>query len=36
VLWQGEKIAVHITATAPAAGVDTPQDLVRVRHLLAR
>ncbi len=35
VLWQGEKIAVHVTATAPAAGVDTPQDLARVRQLLA-
>jgi len=31
VLWHGFPIAVHITASAPAAGVDTPQDLARVR-----
>jgi 3-deoxy-manno-octulosonate cytidylyltransferase (CMP-KDO synthetase) len=35
VLWHGERIAVHVTADAPAAGVDTPQDLERVRALLA-
>lgn len=35
VLWHGERIAVHITHTAPAAGVDTPEDLARVRELLA-
>lgn len=35
VLWEGKKIAVHVTAMAPAAGVDTPQDLARVRQLLA-
>lgn len=34
VLWHGERIAVHITATAPATGVDTPEDLARVRALL--
>jgi 3-deoxy-manno-octulosonate cytidylyltransferase (CMP-KDO synthetase) len=34
VLWHGERIAVHVTATAPGAGVDTPQDLERVRALL--
>jgi 3-deoxy-manno-octulosonate cytidylyltransferase (CMP-KDO synthetase) len=31
VLWHGVPIAVHITNTAPAAGVDTPEDLARVR-----
>ena len=31
VLWHGYPIAVHITASAPAAGVDTPEDLARVR-----
>ncbi len=32
VLWHGFSIAVHITAVAPAAGVDTPDDLIRVRQ----
>jgi 3-deoxy-manno-octulosonate cytidylyltransferase (CMP-KDO synthetase) len=31
VLWHGYPIAVHVTDAAPAAGVDTPDDLVRVR-----
>jgi 3-deoxy-manno-octulosonate cytidylyltransferase (CMP-KDO synthetase) len=31
VLWHGFPIAVHVTQNAPAAGVDTPEDLVRVR-----
>jgi 3-deoxy-manno-octulosonate cytidylyltransferase (CMP-KDO synthetase) len=35
VLWHGERIAVHLAARAPAAGVDTPEDLARVRALLA-
>lgn len=35
VLWHGERIAVHRALQAPAAGVDTPQDLERVRRLLA-
>ncbi len=34
VLWHGDRIAVHVTALAPAAGVDTPEDLERVRRLL--
>ncbi|MFN9475462.1 3-deoxy-manno-octulosonate cytidylyltransferase [Acidovorax sp.] len=34
-LWHGHRIAVHITDTAPGPGVDTPQDLERVRALLA-
>lgn len=33
VLWHGERIAVHITPHAPGAGVDTPEDLARVRAL---
>jgi len=33
-LWHGHRIAVHISADAPAAGVDTPADLERVRALL--
>jgi 3-deoxy-manno-octulosonate cytidylyltransferase (CMP-KDO synthetase) len=32
VLWHGYPIAVHITDAAPAAGVDTPEDLARVRR----
>ena len=30
-LWHGHSIAVHLTPHAPGAGVDTPQDLARVR-----
>ncbi|MCY1375231.1 3-deoxy-manno-octulosonate cytidylyltransferase [compost metagenome] len=36
VLWHGERIAVHLSAVAPGAGVDTPQDLDRVRRMLSR
>ena len=32
-LWHGHKIAVHITPDAPGPGVDTPEDLERVRAL---
>ncbi len=32
VLWNGFRIAVHITDHAPLAGVDTPEDLERVRR----
>ncbi|MDB5728125.1 MAG: kdsB [Noviherbaspirillum sp.] len=32
VLWNGFPIAVHVSPTAPAAGVDTPDDLARVRR----
>lgn len=32
VLWHGYPIAVHVTDSAPAAGVDTPEDLARVRQ----
>jgi 3-deoxy-manno-octulosonate cytidylyltransferase (CMP-KDO synthetase) len=31
VLWHGYAIAVHVTDSAPAAGVDTPEDLERVQ-----
>jgi 3-deoxy-manno-octulosonate cytidylyltransferase (CMP-KDO synthetase) len=34
-LWHGYTIAVHTTARAPGPGVDTPEDLERVRQLLA-
>ncbi len=34
-LWHGHRIAVHVTDTAPGPGVDTPEDLARVRMLLA-
>jgi 3-deoxy-manno-octulosonate cytidylyltransferase (CMP-KDO synthetase) len=33
VLWHGERIAVYVASHAPAAGVDTPEDLARVRAL---
>jgi 3-deoxy-manno-octulosonate cytidylyltransferase (CMP-KDO synthetase) len=32
-LWHGYKIAVHITPDVPGPGVDTPEDLERVRAL---
>ncbi|MBI1282771.1 MAG: 3-deoxy-manno-octulosonate cytidylyltransferase [Thiobacillus sp.] len=35
VLWHGYRISLGISPTAPAAGVDTPEDLERVRRLLA-
>jgi 3-deoxy-manno-octulosonate cytidylyltransferase (CMP-KDO synthetase) len=35
VLWHGVPIAVHVTDSAPAAGVDTPEDLARVRSYFA-
>ena len=35
-LWHGHKIAVYVSASAPGPGVDTPQDLERVRRLLAQ
>ena len=34
-MWHGYRIAVHVTQQAPGAGVDTPEDLERVRRLLA-
>jgi 3-deoxy-manno-octulosonate cytidylyltransferase (CMP-KDO synthetase) len=35
VLWHGHRISLGITPTAPASGVDTPEDLARVRALFA-
>jgi 3-deoxy-manno-octulosonate cytidylyltransferase (CMP-KDO synthetase) len=35
VLWHGERIAVHVADHAPGPGVDTPEDLERVRLLWA-
>lgn len=35
VLWHGHRIAVHVAAQAPGPGVDTPEDLARVRALWA-
>lgn len=32
ILWHGGKIAVYVTDTPPPAGVDTPEDLLRVRQ----
>jgi 3-deoxy-manno-octulosonate cytidylyltransferase (CMP-KDO synthetase) len=31
-IWHGYRIAVHVTENAPGAGVDTPEDLERVRR----
>jgi 3-deoxy-manno-octulosonate cytidylyltransferase (CMP-KDO synthetase) len=36
VLWHGERIAVHVSPHAPGPGVDTPEDLDRVRRLFAQ
>lgn len=35
VLWHGERIAVHVSEQAPGPGVDTPDDLERVRARFA-
>ena len=32
-LWHGHRIAVHVTQEAPGTGVDTPEDLERVRRI---
>ena len=32
-LWHGYRIVVHVTDHAPGAGVDTPEDLARVRQV---
>ena len=34
-MWHGHRIAVHVTPHAPGPGVDTPEDLERVRRLFA-
>lgn len=36
VLWHGYRIAVHVSPAAPAPGVDTPEDLERVRRIWAQ
>ena len=33
-MWHGHRIAVHVTDQAPGPGVDTPEDLARVRVML--
>lgn len=35
-LWHGHRIAVHVTPHGPGPGVDTPEDLARVRALFLR
>jgi 3-deoxy-manno-octulosonate cytidylyltransferase (CMP-KDO synthetase) len=35
VLWHGERIAVHVSPERPGPGVDTPEDLARVRALFS-
>lgn len=32
VLWHGHRVAVHIAGSVPGPGVDTPEDLARVRQ----
>lgn len=32
-MWHGHRIVVHVSASAPGPGVDTPDDLERVRRL---
>ena len=34
-MWHGYRIAVHVTGQDPGPGVDTPEDLERVRNLFA-
>jgi len=34
-LWHGHRIAVHVSQTAPGPGIDTPEDLARVRAVFA-
>lgn len=36
ILWHGYSIAVHTTANRSESGVDTPEDLARVRQLVGR
>ena len=35
VLWHGEHIAVYVSSERPGPGVDTPEDLARVRRIFA-
>jgi len=32
-MWHGHRIAVHVSAHAPGPGVDTPEDLARIRAI---
>jgi 3-deoxy-manno-octulosonate cytidylyltransferase (CMP-KDO synthetase) len=34
-MWHGFQIAVHTSVAAPGPGVDTPEDLERVRKIFA-
>ena len=34
-LWHGHRIAVHVSRAAPGPGIDTPEDLARVRAVFA-
>ena len=34
-MWHGHRIAVHVSLQSPGPGIDTPQDLERVRRLFA-
>jgi 3-deoxy-manno-octulosonate cytidylyltransferase (CMP-KDO synthetase) len=34
-LWHGHRIAVHVSHVAPGPGIDTPEDLARVRAVFA-
>jgi 3-deoxy-manno-octulosonate cytidylyltransferase (CMP-KDO synthetase) len=34
-LWHGHRIAVHVSTHAPGPGIDTPDDLERIRELLS-
>ncbi len=34
-LWHGYRIAVHVATQAPGPGVDTPEDLARVRQMFS-
>ena len=34
ILWQGEAVRVSVVASTPPAGVDTPDDLLRVEAIL--
>ncbi|MBS4429772.1 3-deoxy-manno-octulosonate cytidylyltransferase [Pectobacterium punjabense] len=36
VLWYGEKIHVAVAKAVPSVGVDTPEDLARVRQIMGR
>ena len=35
-MWHGHKIVVHVSPVSPGPGIDTPQDLERVRQLFMR